>query len=239
VDVYQRRRLVALSAVVGVFVIVVLAVASGGDDDAGDVTAITGATGATGAQGQGTVGKRAYITQADRVCAEANASLETIDASDLAQAAQAETRIMLGQLRQLRALPQPERDRNLANSYLRALRAQVEGLRDRELALEREDDAALVEIDGALASAEADAQAAAAEFGFEVCGDPEAVGEPALDETGAPIEPAPTEPAPAEPAPTEPAPAEPAPAPPADGGTADPDTGGVIPDDGGSGGVSP
>lgn len=235
-DVYQRRRLVALSAVVGVFVVVVLAVASGGDDGATEVSAVTGAT---GQQGPPTLGKRAYIQRADRICAEANASLQTIDGIDLEQAAQTESRVITDQLQRLRALPPPERDRNLANAYLRALRTQVDALRDRGLALERDDDAALVEIDAALASAEERAQAAAAELGLELCSDPAASGA-SDDELDVPVEPAPVEPAPTEPAtPVEPAPVDPAPAAPDDGGTVDPDTGGVVPDGGSSGGVSP
>jgi hypothetical protein len=232
VDVYQRRRLVALSSVVGVFVLVVLIVSGGGDDEG--VAPVTAATGPTGVQEVEPLAKGEYIAQADAICTEANASLEGDEAEDLAQAAQRETRIMARQLRNLRQLPPPRRDRNLANSYLRALRAQVDGLRDRQLALERDDGAALVEVDARLAEAESEAQEAASEFGFEVCGNPEAgpaVG-PETVEPAAPAEPVPAEPAPAEPAPV-PAPVEPAPAAPG----ADPDTGGVDP--GGTGGVSP
>lgn len=234
-DVYQRRRLVALSTVVGVFVIVVLAVASGGDDDEQPATTPVGATGATGEQGPQSLGKRDYIRQADKICGEAASSLENVDATDTIQAAQGETRIMSGQLRSLRALPPPNRDRQLANRYLRELTNQVEALRQRQTALERADDAALIEIDGTLATAEEAAQVAASEFGFQTCGNPEAIVDEAATEE-VPVEPAPpVEEVPVEPAPpVEEVPVEP---PPDTGGT-DPDTGGVPPEDG-SGGVSP
>jgi hypothetical protein len=237
VDVYQRRRLVALSAVVGVFVlIVVIASAGGGDDEEpAPVATLTGATGAT-AGGVQPLANRDYIDQADAICTEAVSSLEAIDSEDLAEAAQREARIMASQLRGLRELPPPERDRNLANSFLGALNDQVRALRDRQLALERDDGDALVEIDARVAEAEAEAQAAAEEFGFEVCGNPEATATGAEAEgVEAPVEPAPVEPAPVEPAPVEPAPVEPAPVEP---GT-DPGTGGVTPGGGGTGGVSP
>lgn len=230
-DIYQRRRLVALSAVVGVFVlIVIIASAGGGDDEAAPVSAVTGATGAQEAQ---PLAKREYIDQADAICTEAVSSLEAIETEDLLQAAQREARIMTSQLRALRELPPPQRDRNLANSFLRALNGQVRALRDRQLALERDDGAALAEVDARVAEAESEAQAAAEEFGFEVCGNPEASPDVGAEtaEPVAPVEPAPVEPAPVEPAPVEPAPA-PAPEP-------DPGTGGVTPEGGGTGGVSP
>lgn len=232
VDVYQRRRLVALSGVVGAFVLIVLIVSGGGgDDEAAPVAAITGAT---GPQGVEPLAKREYIDQADAICAEANSSLEAIDTEDLSQQAQSEARTMASQLGNLRDLPPPQRDRNLANGFLRALNDQVRALRDRRLAVERDDGEALVEIDARVAEAEGEAHAAAEEFGFEVCGNPEATAEVGAEaaEPVAPAEPAPVEP-PAEPAPA-PAP-EPAPADPG----ADPGTGGVTPGGGGTGGVSP
>jgi hypothetical protein len=234
VDVYQRRRLVALSAVVGVFVLaVVIASAGGGDDDAAPVTAVTGATGPQEVQ---PLAKGEYIDQADAICAEANSSLEAIDAEGLAEAAQREVRIMSSQLRNLEELPPPRRDRNLANRFIRALSDQLDALRNRQLALERDDGEALVDLDATLAEADSDAQVAAGEFGFEVCGNPEATPEvgPETTEPAAPVAPVPAEPAPEEPAPV-PVPAEPAPADPG----ADPDTGGVTPGEGGTGGVSP
>jgi hypothetical protein len=234
VDVYQRRRLVALSAVVGVFVlVVVIASAGGGDDDAAPVTAVTGATGPQEAQ---PLAKGEYIEQADAICAEANTSLDAIEAEGLAEAAQREVRIMSSQLRNLEQLPPPRRDRNLANRFIRALSDQVDALRNRQLALERDDGEALVELDATLAEAASDAQAAAEEFGFEVCGNPEATPDVGAETTepAAPVAPVPAEPPAEEPAPA-PAPVEPAPADPG----ADPDTGGVTPGEDGTGGVSP
>lgn len=229
-DVYQRRRLVALSAVVGVFVIVVLAVASGGDNE--EPPAPVAATGGTGQQGPQTLSREQYRNEADRTCTEAANSLASIDPTDTADAARREAQVMSGMLRNLESLPPPERGARLADGYVDQLRTQVQALRERQLALESGDDATLIEADATIATAEVEAQAAAAEFGFEVCGDPAA----AADATEVPVDPAPVDPAaPVEPEPVEPAPTEP---PADDGGGTAPDSGGVTPDDG-SGGVSP
>ena len=230
-DIYQRRRLVALSAVVGVFVIVVLAVASGGDDEPAPVTDITGATGATGAQGPEPIPRNQYARQADSICSELNAELANVDQTDLAQASGNEARSIAGAVEQLRALPPPADGQSTANRFIRALDAQASELSDRQIAYERDHGEAVATIDANIANFQAEAAAAAEEFGFDVCGNPEATTE-GTDET-VPVDPAPVEPVPVEPAPVEPAPVEPT-DPGADGG----DTGGVTPG-GDSGGVTP
>jgi hypothetical protein len=230
-DVYQRRRLVALSVIAGVFILIVVVIASAGGDDEPDAPAITtvGTTPETA-----TTPKSDYIDEADAICAEVNSALASVDTSDAAAAAAEELELLSGELDQLQSLPPPDEDEDQANDFLRALQNQVTALEDREVAVDRGDDAALVEIDERLSTLEAEAQDAAERFGFEVCGNPEGGAETSTEpgtDTGA--VPAPTEPAaPVEPAPTEPAvPVEPAPTePPADGGGG----GG-----GGTGGVSP
>jgi hypothetical protein len=230
-DVYQRRRLVALSAIAGVFVLIVVVIASAGGDDEPEAPITT--VGTTD-QTADAIPKRDYIDEADAICAEVNSALASIDAADEAAAAAEEATLVAGELQQLQSLSPPDEDEDLANDFLRALQDQVDALESRQIALERQDDSALASIDDTLAAAEVDAQAAAADFGFEVCGNPEEAGADTGTETDTGtggVEPAPVEPAPA--APVEPAPTEPAPtAPPATGGTGG---GGG----GGTGGVSP
>jgi hypothetical protein len=231
-DVYQRRRLVALSAIAGVFVLIVVVIASAGGDDEPEapITTVGGATGQTAAA----IPKDQYIDEADSICGEVNSALASIDAADEAEAAAEEADLLASELQQLQSLSPPDEDEDLANDFLRALQDQVNAAEDRQVAIDRQDDTALDEIEGALDGAEVEAQAAAEDFGFDVCGNPEATGAETDAETGAGgAEPAPA--APVEPAPVEPAPTEPAPtAPPADGGTGGGGGGG-----GGTGGVSP
>jgi hypothetical protein len=231
-DIYQRRRLVALSAIAGIFVLIVVVIASAGDDDEPEAPITTvGTTDQTAAA----IPKREYIDEADAICAEVNSALASIDAADEAAAAAEEATLVAGELQQLQSLSPPDKDEDLANDFLRALQAQVDALESRQIALERQDDTALAGIDDTLAAAEVDAQAAAADFGFEVCGNPEEAGADTETETGTGgVETTPVEPAPA--APVEPAPTEPAPTtPPAAGGTGGTGGGGG----GGTGGVSP
>jgi hypothetical protein len=227
-DVYQRRRLVALSAIAGVFVLIVVVIASAGGDDEPEAPITT--VGTTEEQAA-TLPKQEYIDEADGICGEVNSALASVDSSDATDAAAEELTLIAGELEQLQSLPPPDSDEAGANDFLRALQAQVDALEDRQTAVEREDESALAGIDATLATAETEAQTAAEEFGFEVCGNPDAADTATGTDTGtdtggvAPVEPAPVEPAPVEPAPVEPAP-------PADGGTGD---GGG----GGTGGVSP
>jgi hypothetical protein len=226
-DVYQRRRLVALSAIAGVFVLIVVVIASAGGDDEPEAPITT--VGTTDQQATA-IPKGEYIDEADGICGEVNAALASVDTADAASAASEELTLVSGELEQLQSLPPPESDEAGANDFLRALQNQVSVLEDRQVATEREDDAALAGIETNLATAEAEAATAAEDFGFEVCGNPDAVdtGTGTGTDTGGVV---PAEPAPVEPAPTEPAPAPTTP--PADGGT---DTGGG---GGGTGGVSP
>jgi hypothetical protein len=236
-DVYQRRRLVALGGLAAV--VVLLAVAIGqcggdGDEDAVPVTTIGGVSG----PGLASLPKEDFIEQADAICAETDAAIEQINTADATRAARQEAEAAVNELDQLQTLPAPEEDADVFDTFLSALEEQTRALGDKELAAERGDDAALAGIEEEVATAEADAESAAEEFGFQVCGDPEAGGGADTEtDTGAATEPAPTEVAPAEP--VEPAPAAPVPEVTPEGGAtpaAPPaDTGG----DSESGGVSP
>lgn len=231
-DVYQRRRLVALSALIAAFVIIVLLVRGCGGDDEQPLTPVTTVGEATTGVAA-TIPKQDYIDEADAICTESNAALAALDATDEQTAAQDETEIVAGQLDQLQTLPQPEEDADTAERFLQAVQDQVDALEERELAVERDDAEALTEIDATLGTAEADAQAGAEEFGFEVCGSPSETGADTAPTDTAPVVPAPTETVPAVPVAPEEGGA-------GTGGGATPDTGGGTGGTGsGSGGVSP
>jgi hypothetical protein len=255
-DLYQRRRLVALSILAGVFILIVLLIRScGGDDEETPVTPVAGTTGAGGAT---SLSQSDYGEEADNTCLEANTALAAIDQTDPTAAATEEGQIIAGQLEALQTLPPPTEGADDLESFLTALQDQI-ATYDRYLtALERGDDTAVAELETAIDEAAAKVEKEAKQFGFEVCGDTAQVGETsgaegegesateAAPEAGA-TEAAPTVPVePAAPAPEAPAPAfEPAPAPapaPAAGGGASPAPAPApAPADGGtgSGGISP
>src|SRR5215213_7784127 len=80
-DVYQRRRLVALSALAGLFIVVVLLIRScGGDDE--DATPLTTPVGTSGAGAATALSQDDFIAQGDSVCLETNSSLASVDTSD-------------------------------------------------------------------------------------------------------------------------------------------------------------
>lgn len=243
-DVYQRRRLVALSALAAIFIIVVLLIRSCGDDEEEPVTPVAGTTGAGGATA---LSAEDFVDQGDAICLQANTTLAGVDESDPAAEASGEAEIIAGQLQQLQTLTlAPEEDgQDRLDNFLDALQQQVAAYEEYITALERGDETATAEIEAQLDETAGDAAAAARKFGFEVCGDPEQVDEtespaeedvPTEAET-APVAPTetvePTVPAPP-PVPTTPAPTT------EGGGTTPPVT--PAPEDGGdsgSGGISP
>ena len=252
-DVYQRRRLVALSILAGVFVVVVLLIRSCGDDD--EDVPVTPVAGTTGAGGATSLSQSDFVEQGDATCLESNTALASVDDSDPATAATEEGQILAGELDGLQTLPPPTDGTDELDRFLSALQDQVAAYDDYITALDRGDDTAAAELEAEIERAGSKAEKAAARFGFEVCGDTSQVGEsdggeePTEESTEAdtdtgvapalePAPAAPVEPAPA--APVEPAPIEPAPAPPAEGGGATPEPAPAPPTEGSeSGGVSP
>jgi hypothetical protein len=247
-DVYQRRRLVALSILAVVFIVLVLLIRScGGDDDAAPVAPL----GTTGTEGATALTLAAYIDQADASCLEANSALASVDETDPVAAATERQQILAGELESLRSLPVPEDAPNGLQDLFAALEDQVSGYGRLATALERGDDTAAAELQTRIDEAATEAQDAASQVGLDVCGDLSQVGEDgeggeggeAASETGAATEAAPVPetggvttttpaPAPAPVAPTEGGVAPPAPAPapaPTDGGDAGSGSGGVSP----------
>jgi hypothetical protein len=247
-DVYQRRRLVALSAVAAVFVVLVLLIRSCGDDD-DDATPLTSSVPATtGVAGATPLSQEDFASQGDSICLEANTSLAALEETDAAADAAGTAELLAGQLDSLQSLtlaPGEKGETKLEN-FFAALQRQVQGYDDLATASERGDEAAVTEITATIDEAAAESRRAAKRFGFEVCGDPSevsesaggeeesggAVEEAAGGETVAPVTPTTTPVAPTTTTPV---------APPADGGGATPEPVPAPTDDGSSssGGLTP
>ena len=163
-DVYQRRRLVALSALAAVFIVFVLLIKScGGDDDSTTATPL----GATGAGGASTTSQADYISQGDAICLDANTSFANVDQTDPAKAAKEEASIVSGELEQLQSLPQPDDGTTKLGNYLNALEKQAAAYQDRATAAERGDDATVSDLDSTIQKAGKEAANSAKNFGFE------------------------------------------------------------------------
>ncbi len=237
-DVYARRRLVAVLAIVLVLVLIVVAVAGGGgDEDSGSITTDEGAS----TPGVATpLSKDEFIQEGDAICEETAISIASLSDGDEEQLATDELSLTEAQLDSLRSLTPPEEDQATLDDFFAAHEDLVAGLESKVAATRDADTTASTNADTDISLAQDELLDAAEAYGFEECGDPDAGSTRTEDDSGsvAPSDPtgvpaAPTEPAPVEPAPVEPAPAPaPAPAPDDSGGT---DGGGG----GGSGGISP
>ena len=237
-DVYQRRRLVALSALAGVFIVIVLLIRScGGDEETGEPLA-AGASGASGVAGAA-LSQEQFIAQGDQICRSINTSISEIDAADANAAADEQGTDIASELDQLQSLGAPTDGQDQLDKFLQALQDQVDAYEKRSVAVERGDETAVADLDAEISDAEDTAAAAAQNFGFAACGD---FGETAEtggggggggggtetttpeSTTGGTV--TPTVPIPTTPVPTTPAP---------DTGTAAPDTGTAPPDTGDTG----
>jgi hypothetical protein len=174
-DVYQRRRLVALSAIAVVFVLFVLLIRScGGDDDEATPEPLAGATGAGGV----TVLTQAdYIAQADPICLEANTSFADVDESDPAGSDNEKSQIIAGELQQLQTLPPPDDGTDKLEKFLSSLQKLSEAYQDRSTAAERGDETTVADLNTTIDEEVTESEKVAGKFGFEVCGDLSKVGE--------------------------------------------------------------
>jgi hypothetical protein len=168
--------------------------------------------------------KAEFITQADAICAEANAAIEQFAAAGqgLTEADQIAT-LRQGVVDQIEGLPAPAEDQTTLTQFLDGMRAQVAAGQKIALAQQRGEDTAQFETE--LATARTEAETAAAAYGFQECGQPISSSGTATGATGAGDAVAPVEPSPSAPAPV---------APPADSGGTGGDTGGGT--DGAAGG---
>lgn len=167
-DVYQRRRLVALSALAGVFIIIVLLIKSCGGDS--NETTTTTPLGASGVGGATSLAQTDYISQGDEICRQTNTSISQISAGDANAAASEKGTNIASELNQLQTLPPPTDGQSELDAFLQALQDQVDLYEKRDVAVERGDDTAISDIDSRIAASEDQAQSAAQQFGFRACG---------------------------------------------------------------------
>ncbi len=165
-DIYMRRRLVALGGLFLFFILFVLLVKScGGDDEPEPVAEVP--TGATGEAG-GALPLEEYILQADAICDTANSAVGALDPED-PDATQDEFNITSEELAQLQSLQLAEDSADI-DRFLSDLSAVVDALRQKARAVRADDlagqDAAQLDID----TAEVDAREQGERAGFEACG---------------------------------------------------------------------
>jgi hypothetical protein len=187
---------------------------------------ITVPTEATTGTGAAATSKEAFITQADAICAEANAAIEQFAAAGqgLTEADQIAA-LRQGVVDEVGSLPAPAEDQATLTQFLEGMSAQVAAGQKIALAQQRGEDTAQFEAE--LDTAKSATETAAAAYGFKECGQPiTATGTGTTEAPGgaaAPVEPS--------------APAPVAPAPSDSGGTGG-DTGGAGGTDGAAGGDS-
>lgn len=229
-DIYMRRRLVALAIVVGIFILIVLAIRScGGDDESGAPLEPQSGAGQTTNEG---LAQEEYIAEADAICAEAKNAIENIDPEDEDAIVQ-ELELTEQALSRLQSLTPAELTQPLER-YQGSLQRLIQALETKQMARDRGDVEAEAEADETIDRARQRANRAARAYGFDECDGfgevsvASGTGEEVPEGSGA------TTPAPETTAPP-PATSTPAP-PPSDGGAvAPPDAGGGA-GGGGSGG---
>jgi hypothetical protein len=177
-DVYQRRRLVAVLAIVLVLVLAVVAIAGGGDDEGGEIEPVTGGSG----PGDATpLSKSEFISEGDQTCEEINTAIANIDSGDPQVAADEELDYTRSELSQLRSLTPPEEDQATLDQFFSALEDLVAALKGNSEAIAGGDTAAQSAAGTEIETAKSAFLAAAQDYGFESCGEE---GEPSATVTG-------------------------------------------------------
>ena len=165
-DIYMRRRLVALGGLVLFFILFVLLVKSCGGGDEPPIATTT--VGATGTDGTVALSREDYIAQADEICGAANSAVGGLDPTD-PEATRDEFRITRDELSQLQSLQGPADDRQLER-FLAGLEDVVSALRSKAEALDRGDTASADEAQVAIDTAEVDTRELGDRYGFRDCG---------------------------------------------------------------------
>ncbi|MDX6633550.1 MAG: hypothetical protein QOG09_823 [Solirubrobacterales bacterium] len=142
-----------------------LALAACGGDNGVPITSFPTPTVATQA-----LTKTDYIAQADAVCAEANAALGSLPATDAATLATQKVDISQNLVDQLDALGLPTEDETTLQRYLDAENQILDNQKKIQLAQQRGDTSTTATFTTAISTAEADAKAAAESYGFQECG---------------------------------------------------------------------
>ena len=166
-DIYMRRRLVALGGLVAFFILFVLLVKSCGDDDEPE-TPLTPVAGATDGGGAVALTSEEFIAEADAICAQSNSAVAALDPADT-QEPRKEFQITNDEYQQIQALNVDDSSGALRR-FMAAFGQVVDALRAKSQATARGDtagaDAAQVELD----TAEAEARQLGEQYGFADCG---------------------------------------------------------------------
>ena len=165
-DIYMRRRLVALGGLVAFFILFVLLVKSCGDDD--EPAAPLTETGTPSETGTVALPVDEYIAQADAICAQANAAVGALDPTDPKEVTK-ERKITEDEYEQVRAL-EVEQESGVLRQFLAQFGEVVDALQAKELAVQNDDTAGAEEAQVALDTAEAAARAKGEQYGFADCG---------------------------------------------------------------------
>ena len=165
---WGRRSYLSLG---GVLAAILIGSGCGGSDSA-PVTGVSGASGASGADGSAALTKAGFIKQADAICAEANSAIDSLSAgattSDESLQTSQELEITRSELQSLQALTPPDEDRSTLNDFLTALKNEVDALTRLNSAVAAGGDTSAA--DSELASARANAEQAATDYGMKDCG---------------------------------------------------------------------
>ncbi|MDQ3572570.1 MAG: hypothetical protein M3383_06885 [Actinomycetota bacterium] len=166
-DIYMRRRLAALGGLVLFFIVFVLLVKSCGDDDPEAPLEPT-SSGTTGGAGPVALTKEEFISQADQICAPANAAVGALDPTD-PDAIADEARITADEFASLGQLtvesPEPALKR-----FNNAFADLVDALDSKRIATQRGSDLEAGEAQVAIDTAEVEARAQGERYGFRDCG---------------------------------------------------------------------
>jgi hypothetical protein len=166
-DIYMRRRLVALGGLVALFIIFVLLIRSCGDDEEPAPLQTTGG-GTTGETGAVPLTLDEFIAEADGICGPANRQVGALDPTD-PNATRDEFQITRQELQQLESLELEDNNRRIAQ-FLSLLDQVVAALRAKAVALDRNDTVTAEEAQVDIDTAEAEARALGEQIGFADCG---------------------------------------------------------------------
>jgi hypothetical protein len=220
----------------GALAAILLASGCGG----GESAPVTGVSGASGANGSTALTKSGFVKQADAICAEANSAIDSLSVGattgdESLQASQG-LEITRSELQSLQALRPPDEDHSTLNDFLAALKDEVDALTRLNSAVAAGGDTSAA--DSEVASARANAEQAATEYGMKDCGNAKSTTQPgvttAVPTTTTAVPTTPTTTTTATPTTTTPTTTTP-PAPPS-GGTGGAPSGGTGGGTGGSGG---
>ena len=165
-DIYMRRRLVALGGLVAFFIIFVLLIKScGGDDEPAPIEPTAGVTGEADVV---PLTPDQFIDQADAICEPANAAVGAIN-PESPTAVRDEYQITADELASLQELQVDDNSRVLRD-FFAELENVVLALRDKQRAVQSGDTAADAEAQLAIDEAEVAAREAGDRYGFRECG---------------------------------------------------------------------